>query len=185
VTLQIVVLAVVLCVASPAFAHAASGECNTRALPAGISRLLDSEFKGFRVQTLEDLDPYDRDLWTKSKLQACPGIATGRFLSADVENFALLLVPKASTLKGYEVVVFASSGREQNSQFRPLVVEREKEQSASNLVIYGLAPGVYADPEHVHRIQLRLDGLQLEKMEVSTTIYFWQGGYFSHLVTSQ
>jgi hypothetical protein len=174
------VLLVLLCIGSSA--QSGSHSCDASVLPSGVSELLKSHFEGWRIRTAEDMEEYDRQLWTKSKPDACPGITSGRFLSATKKTFVVLLVPKKPDLKGYKIIAFDQA--DSNGSFTPIVIEANTTQSAADLAIFQLPPGVYSDPDRTRRVRIELDGLQVERMEVSTTLYFWRSGHFEHLVTS-
>jgi hypothetical protein len=177
---SLALLLILSCTSSVAESRPAS--CDTTVLPHGISDLLNSRFEGWRIRTVEDMEPYDRQLWTKSEADPCPGITSGRFLSSTKQTFAVLLVPAKPDHKGYKIIAFdEADGR---GVFTPIIVLEDTTQSAVDLAIFRLPPGLYTDPDRSHRVRIQLDGLQVERMEVSTTLYFWRAGRFEHLVTS-
>lgn len=151
--------------------------CDMSALPRDISEVVNSRFVGWRIKTTADLEPYDRRLWIEGKGDACPGITSGHFVSWKKLTFAVLLVPDSPHRKGYKVVVFANLSK-------PTIVQDEQNPGGADPVIYRLPPGSYSDADGARTIRVRTDVLQVEKMEVSTTIYFWRDGHTGHLVTS-
>ena len=160
----------------------AMSSCSVAALPTGISNILTSQFPGWRIATLENLESYDRDLWIKSKPGKCPGITAGHFFNAHMKSFAVLLVPEDAHGKGYKVIAFKPIDGKGN--VKPVAVEESGTENASDVVIYRLPPGVFEDPDRTRRVRVQLDALQVEKMEVSTKLYFWQAGRFERLITS-
>ena len=108
-------LLILLCVGSSA--ESSPHSCDASVLPSGVSELLKSRFAGWRIRTAEDMEPYDRQLWTKSKPDACPGITSGRFLSSTKTTFAVLLVPEKPDLKGYKIIAFDQA--DSRSSFSP------------------------------------------------------------------
>jgi hypothetical protein len=174
-----ILLLILVCISS---AESSPQSCDVSVLPSGVSELLKSRFPEWRIRTAEDMEAYDRQLWTKSKPDACPGITSGRFLSSTKKTFVVLLVPGKPDLKGYKVIAFDQAAS--NSSFAPIVVEDNTTQGAADLAIFQLPPGIYTDPDRTRRVRIQLDGLQVERMEVSTTLYFWRSGHFEHLVTS-
>jgi hypothetical protein len=130
------VLLVLLCIGSSA--QSSSHLCDASVLPSGVSELLKSRFEGWRIRTAEDMEEYDRQLWTKSKPDACPGITPGRFLSATKKTFVVLLVPEKPDLKGYKIIAFDQA--DSNGSFTPVVIEDNPTQSAADLAIFQLAP---------------------------------------------
>jgi len=172
-----------LLTARAAFAEQSSPICAISVLPAGISEIVKSNFVGWRIKKTEDLDPYLQELWKKSKPNRCPGITSGHFLDMAKRTFAVLLVPETPDQKGYKVVVFAEpDGKLQTTQ--AIIVVDVKDQGGEDIVIYRLPPGVYSPPENDNRIRSHLDGLQVERMEVTTTVYFWRNNHFEGLRTS-
>jgi hypothetical protein len=158
-------------------------DCSTSVLPQGVSKILESSFADWRIRKFEDLDAYDQTLWEKNGPKECPGITSGNFLKKEDRVFALLLVPKVPGSKGYKVVVFSSL--EKGGKITPMVVEDVKDQDSSNVVIYRVPPGVYREPEETTGIQIKLDGIQVEKMEVGTMVYFWKNHRFEKIITSE
>jgi len=166
-----------------AFAEQGSSVCAINVLPGNLSEIVQTQFVGWRIKQTEDLESHLRQLWMKSKGNRCPGIASGHFLKMDKRTFAVLLVPEAPDQKGYKVVVFAEpDGKLQASQ--AIMVADVKDQSGEDIAIYRVPPGVYSSPENDNRIRSHLDGLQVERMEVTTTVYFWRNNHFDSLTLS-
>ncbi len=166
-----------------ASAQRTSPKCAVTTLPPEISEIVKSKFVGWRIKDTEDLEPYLRQLWKKSKQDTCPGIASGHFLVQAKRTSAVLLVPKIPDEKGYKVIVFAESDDKLQSPKAVSILD-VKDQDGEDIVIYRLPPGAYTSPENDNRIRIRLDGLQVERMEVTTTVYFWRNNHFESLTTS-
>jgi hypothetical protein len=164
-------------------AQTSKTKCEPTALPKDIAEALSTRYSDWKIKTVDDLESYDRELWLKDNTDKCPGIATGHFLNAASQDFALLLVPKVPDTNGYKVIVFAMPDGKASYEAR--VVAESKSQGSASMVIYAIPPGTYADAEGTRRVQIRLDSFQVEILEASATLYFWRSGQFHHLVTSE
>ena len=160
-----------------------SVKCNVNALPKSVSETLSSRYAEWKIKTVDDLESYDKELWLKNNPLDCPGIASGHFVDSGDQSFAVLLIPKEPDANGYKVIVFSKPDSE--SPYVPKVVAEAKSQNSASMVIYRVPPGTYSDAEQTRRVQIRLDSFQLEILEASATLYFWQGGRFQHLLTSE
>jgi hypothetical protein len=174
---------VLLFIIGAVYAQNASYDCSVDSLPKDISKALRTSFGGWRIQTVKDLDPYDQKLWKSKRLNECPGIANGNFFNRGNQAFALLLVPASVTgFTGYKLIAFSRSDK--NGHFFSTVIEDVKNQDSLNLAISRVPPGVYKEPEETKSIQIKTDGIQIEKIEVTTKVYFWRNNHFEYMITS-
>jgi len=185
-----ILLALVLvvgCATSPpgaATGHDAdSVNCGHGRLPIGVLQSLRTQFAGWRIKTFDDLEPYHRQLWTETRGNECPGIAVGRFLMDSVDVVCLLLVRDQPGKRGYKIVAF--SPRRDKSRPRVLVVEDEPSGNAAGVVLCRVAPGILSGVETTQPVRLVLDGLQVEELEVGSTLYYWKDGRFRHIRISE
>lgn len=94
----------------------------------------------------------------------------------------MLLVCRARGANGFMVIVFDLTNSKREAA--EIIVAHAENQSPAELVIFRAPPGVYTDPDRTRRIRILLDGVQLEKLEASSTVYFGRNGHFDHIVTS-
>lgn len=160
-----------------------SVKCDVNALPKSISETLSTSYAEWRVKTVDDLESYDRELWLKNNPHDCPGFTSGHFVDSTDRSFAVLLVPKEPDANGFKVIVFSKPDCQ--SPYIPRVIAESKSQNSASMVIYRVPPGTYSDAEQTRRVQIQLDSFQVEILEASATLYFWQGGRFQHLQTSE
>jgi hypothetical protein len=160
-----------------------SVKCDVNALPKSVSETLSSRYADWRIKTVDDLESYDRELWLKNNPHDCPGFTSGHFVGSTDRSFAVLLVSKERDANGYKVVLFSRS--DSQPPYVPKVIAESKSQNSASMVIYRVPPGTYSDAEHTRRVQIRLDSFQVEILEASATLYFWQGGRIQHLQTSE
>lgn len=158
-------------------------DCAQTVLPAEVSGWLKSRLPGWRIKTAEDLEAYHQKLWSENKQNACPGIASGHFVSATAKEFTLLLVRGGLEKSGYKVVAFIKTT--DTSAVTPTIVEDEKDQNSERVVIYRTAPGLYKDPENRRRVRIKRDGIVVEEMEAGASLHFWRSGRFEELITSE
>jgi hypothetical protein len=65
------------------------------------------------------------------------------------------------------------------------VIEDIKGETSTDVVIYEVPPGLYSEADEGEKTALiKLDGIQLEKMEVATVVYYWLNRHFESLITS-
>lgn len=181
--LRLVFFPLLSVVAGVSLAQQSTSNCDRRDLPVDVSGVLKTQFAGWRVKTIEDLDAYERKLWTHSKLKQCPGIAIGHFFNPTDQAVALLLVPEHRGSNGFKVVVF--SKLKGKLGVASTVIEESKDQLSTRIVIYRVPPGLYKDPENTRKVRITLDGIQVEEMEAGSSVYFWRNGRFENLLTSE
>lgn len=156
--------------------------CDAAVLPAPVNDLLKSKFAGWRPERLADLDGDDQKLWLEDHSKECPGIAIGRFESADDISYAVLLLIASAESGGYQLVVFS---KEVNADsYSVKVLERKKGKDYFAPVIYKVPPGKYAGLDASKSVLLKLDGVGVEWIEKSSLIYYWRAGHYLELWTS-
>jgi hypothetical protein len=156
----------------------ATGDACQHLLPAEVSRTLSEQFSGWIVQSSDRLSSSARVRWQAEKPLGCPGIAGGRFTSADTA-FAVLVV---------------GSG-ENNGQAKLLSVIRSDGAYHAN-VLEQISSGATNYFVHVAKVSQFLDAASARKFRVAATdsivlfdagtaeygveVYFWTGASFCH-----
>ena len=153
--------------------------CSTTRLPADANELLKTKFPLWRVKLISDLEGYDRQLWLENHAKECPGIAIGHFESSKNLSFAALLISKAKTNSGYEIVVLSASGPGNTYSSKIL----EQGQGADGLVISVAAPGQYSDFENTETAKSKVDGIYVQWIEKAAILYYWSSGQYHKLQT--
>ena len=141
--------------------------------------MLDQRFSDSRPKVLSDLRGYDKKLWLKMRSKECPGIAVGHFESSDRLAYAVLLVPKAADKAGYKILVLSKLSRE----YAATLLDQSKGTDES-LVISKVPPGRYSEFGDEKSVRLRLDGVNVEWLEKSSTLYHWSKGKYQNIPTS-
>ena len=152
--------------------------CSLTRLPNAASELLKTEFPLWRAKQISDLEAYDRQLWIEEHPKECPGIAIGYFEGSEQLAYAVLLIPKKESIRGYKIVVLNELG----SAFSAKVLEQG--QSSEGLVISVAAPGQYSDFENTEAANLKADGIYVQWIEKAALLYYWSGGRYHKLQTS-
>jgi hypothetical protein len=168
--------------ASMAFGQGAVEKCVSGVLPRGVAERLTSDYSEWRIKSSGDLHPSDRGLWMAQNGGACPGIASGHFMRARASEFAVLMVPKMPDQRGFVVLVFSISERKRWNA--PIVLRRETNQGSAGVVVYRLPPGEYYSAYEERKVKIKLDGIQVETIEATATLYFWSINHFEELLTS-
>jgi hypothetical protein len=156
--------------------------CGEAALPAPINDLLKSKFAGWRPERTSDLYPDDQKFWSEKHPKECPGIAAGHFESADTVSYAVLLVPAAKQRSGFQIIAFSEGPKTDAYSMKVLEQAEGKDQFAP--VIYKVPPGKYVGFDDTKSVRLKLDGINVEWIEKSSYIYYWWGGRYHRIWTS-
>jgi len=122
-------------------------------LPSGIVNNLKKTYRNWNIQSIENLDNYDKDLWNKSKSGNCPGVISGHFVSEDFLSYAVLLVPKPPTKDGYKVVVFLRYDK--NKIIKPTILTESEDQVKERQVIWVAPKGEYSSVDGTEKIRLK------------------------------
>jgi hypothetical protein len=146
---------------------------------------LKEKFPGWRAKTLSDLGEDDHRLWLQAHPKQCPGIAAGHFNGTDT-SFALLLVRESNSAGGYKLVV-ATPGPSINGYsegYSFALLDHNDTQSAAGMVISKVKPGKYSDFGRTKTITTQLDCINVEWIEAAAELYYWTGGQYKTLQTS-
>jgi hypothetical protein len=147
-----------------------------RQLPAPIVACLARDFPGQAVVSAQDLSPEDRQLWRKLHGDACPGVASGRFLSPSRDAYAVVLSRKAGK-RLYETLVVYEL---RNGACRKHVLVQDALTTTPS-VVYRLAPGRYDDPESGESFTSRLAVIAYAHLESEALLFHWDGRRFVSL----
>ena len=166
----------------PITAAQASAMCGEVPIPAPVSRLLRAKFSQWRPERVSDLDGDDRRSWSDEHQKDCPGIAVGHFESTGKLSYAVVLVPISGAHSGYRIVVFSESPTADAYKWLLLEQKYGKDQFAP--AISKEAPGKYLGLDRSKSVLLKLDGINVEWIEKSSVLYYWRGGHYRRLWTS-
>lgn len=155
--------------------------CGNQQLPRKVDQILNQQFRDWRPKLFSDLSSDDQRVWNESHPRACPGIVSGHFEAADRMAYALLLVPTSPHGSGSKVSVISQVS--QGYAVRLLVQDVGSEPD-SGLVISKARAGAYSDFEDGRTIHLKLEGVEVEWLEKSSTLYYWSNGRYRSIATS-
>jgi hypothetical protein len=141
--------------------------------------VLDQRFPGWRPKVLSDLHDYDKKLWLEMHPKECPGIAEGHFESSDRLAYAVLLVPKAADRAGSKIIVLGKAAGE----YAVRLLDQAK-GTDDGLVISKAPHGRYSEFGDAKSVRLTLDGVNVEWLEKSSTLYYWSKGKYQNIPTS-
>jgi hypothetical protein len=160
----------------------AQDPCAEGNLPAGVATLLAKRFPAWKVEKPDDFDAYYRKLWLKAHPNECPGIAIGHFFSDRHLSFAVLLISRASEMSGYKLVTIVEGA---GGSYQARVLEGVDKSPPTPVVLEAVPPGQYSDAEGGTRARITLDAIQAEQLEAGAILYYWRGGRFRRLITSE
>jgi hypothetical protein len=159
---------------------AQSGRCDL--LPSQAKVLLDQRFPDWRPKHLSDLSGYDKKLWLETHPKGCPGIAVGHFEQPDRVGYAVLLIPKSGHTASYKIIVLSKGSDEY--AVRLLDHAEGTTYSDSGLVISKEPHGTYSEFGDTKSVRLKLDGVNVEWLEKSSVLYYWEHGKYRSIQTS-
>jgi hypothetical protein len=151
-------------------------------LPSDAQLLLEQRFPEWRPKVLSDLSGYDRKLWLETHPKDCPGIAVGHFEQPDRVAYAVLLVPKSGHTASYKIIVLSKASNEY--AVRLLDHAEGSTDSDSGLVISKEPHGRYSGFDETKSVRLKFDGVNVEWLEKSSVLYYWSGGKYRSIQTS-
>ncbi len=154
--------------------------CRSDLLPAPAWLILQRQFPEWRPKRFSDLIPDDQRLWQQAHMKDCPGISSGHFESDDSIAYAVLLVPKSGDRTSYKLAMLSQTSGHYNIR----LLDAGKDAGALSLVISKVPPGAYSAFENTQTIRLRRDGLNVEWLEKSSTLYYWTRGRYRSIATS-
>jgi len=147
-------------------------------LPLQAKGLLDQRFPDWRPKYLSDLSGYDKKLWLETHPKECPGIAVGHFEQPDRAGYAVLLVPKSGHTASKIIVLSKGS-----DEYAVRLLDHA-EGSTSGLVISKEPHGTYSEFGDTKSVRLKLDGVNVEWLEKSSVLYYWEHGKYRSIQTS-
>lgn len=156
--------------------------CGLGSLPTGVQELLNSKYHDLRPKTLSDLAEDDQKLWLASNPHSCPGVAVGGFEERSHRGYAILLVPKSGADGEYKLVVVAQ--HEASAEYHVSLLTHGSNTPNSGLVISRVPPGKQTGFDESKSVTLRRDGINLEWLEKGSLLYYYSGGSYRELQTS-
>lgn len=150
-------------------------------VPPRVAEQLHGKFPDWRIKRASDLGPDDRALWLHAHPKECPGAITGHFKRAQATSYAVLLVPESNPTAGYKLIV--ASGNDSHEYSFDLL-DHNDTQGAAGMVISRTKPGKYSDFEQTESVTIKLDSIDVEWIEKGAVLYYWNGGQYQTLQTS-
>ncbi|HEX6879906.1 MAG TPA: hypothetical protein VF135_06055 [Terriglobales bacterium] len=156
---------------------AATTAC-TNQLPKPVSEAIQKKWQGWQIVDVADLRADDQTLWRKTHGTACPGVAVGHFEGSST-SYAVTLFRHKNGLEQVLLVIKP----EAHGDSRVYVLS--KPQNVAYLsVIHKLSPGTYDDGEG-GKVRIRRDAIAYEAIEAGNISYYFEGGKFRSLQTSE
>jgi hypothetical protein len=158
--------------------------CRDASLPSDAQLLIVKKFPDWRPKNVSDLSADDQQLWLQAHPKECPGIAVGHFEEPDSLSYAILLVPKSDVDGGYKIIVLSNATTADGYALRLLDRAEGQGSSSSGLVLSKVPPGGYSDFEETKSVRLKLDAVSVEWIEKAEVLYYWSGGKYQTIQTS-
>ena len=161
---------------SPSPAAASGGAC---ALDAKLRAELEKRYGTSRVLSQADLYEDERALYRKDHGPACPGIARGKFFSADERPATALLLMDVGPKAGVKLVV----ARPATTTW--VFFEVEDLEKGSTAVIWKEGPGTYdGTPYDDKKLTSKNDVIALTGYESWQRVFIWTGTKFEYVQTT-
>lgn len=103
----------------------------------------------------------------------------GNFVD-NVGDYALNVIQKRG-LKIFQQVLYV---RKVHSEYKAVVVSPSSEIDVVS-VIRKFSPGKYRSATSGESISIKTDTIGVSEIDAGTTVYYWNGTQFSHIVTSE
>lgn len=177
-----ILLAVIVVALTPVSLPQTTDSCRDARLPAQAQQSLTKKFPDWRPKSLSDLGADDLQLWLKASPKECPGVAAGHFEDPHRLGYAVLLVPKSGSTRGYRITVLredVSSGA-----YAAIVLDQSDVDSSESMVISTVPAGTYSDFERTKSVRLKLDSVNVEWIEKASLLYYWSRGKYRTIQTS-
>jgi hypothetical protein len=170
----------ILAFSNPILGQSSSSFCSESVIPSEMLKQVKSIFPGWRIKTVEDLEPNHQIMWRENRFLDCPGIVKGNFQGTHNLGFGIMLVQDLHEGKGFKVIVMTQPGR--NAKPKLTVLRDEKDLDPERFVIYQAPKGNYSDPDNKEKINIQYDGIYLEDLEMGSTLFFWKDKHFEKWV---
>src|SRR5947209_10238715 len=170
-------LSIVILALAPVSYGQTKNACRAASLPPAAAAVLDEKYPDWRIKNVTDLVADDQVLWAKAHPKDCPGISSGHFEESDRVTYAVLMVPKAKTRRGYKIIVLKESPSG-GSYAAKLLDQANGEYSDSGLVISKATPGKYSDFYGSTEVHVKLDSILVEWIEKASVLYYCTNGKY-------
>ena len=158
------------------------GPCDASRLPGKATKLLESRYPTWKIETLGDLGEDYKKMWLDKHERDCPGLASGQFHGkGKAESYVALLLPRDSNKHGFKVIVLTQTG---NGIFSAIVLENSTGPTSTPVVVSRVGPGKYFDAARWKDMQIDTDSIFVEQLEVAGRLYYWKEGRFTKITTS-
>ena len=158
---------------------ASAKECGENALPVAAQKVLSQHFTGWKVVTVSDLTPDDKQIWSETYGDACPGIVEGNFTGKGRRQFGVTLIRRDNSRIRQALVLLNPTDR----VYVDKVLLEPSDATIPNVVVK-FPPGTYSDAERTRSVRTRFDGIALIQLEASGTLFYKTKDGFSRLVFS-
>ena len=153
----------------------AQNRCGGDIWPEPVRQILKNKYSDWRPVNIEDLSAEHQQYWLHSLSGAdCPGLAAGHFESKTSLSYALSLMPKQPGGLGLRIIVIRKG---KGGIYQDMLLEKV-DVAVNPYVVYSVPPGTYYTTEEAEKVQLELDGFQVERMEAAAVLYFWEKGIY-------
>jgi hypothetical protein len=147
-------------------------------VPETLARTINRSYESWRIVELDSLSPEQRLKWRKKQTTACPGVVLGRFKPGYGQIYAVLLWKRSDNVILNTLVLIDKRGK--------IVSVLEKSVEADALaVLRRVPPGIYKDAEQISKVRTPMDSVSYEVPGAGAILYYWKGGKFNSIVTSE
>lgn len=151
----------------------AVAQCSEK--PSAVDTYLRAH-PGWLIVAVSDLPDDDKALWNSYHSGLCPGMAAVASDGADRDSYALALL-RRSNGKLVEQLVLLNGSVEQ------LLVKPG--EVVSPFVVYRIGPGNYVDHATGKKVSIAHDSIVYEKMESTSTQFYFVNGKLHSLLASE
>jgi hypothetical protein len=134
--------------------------------PASVLHEISLRLPHWRIVTVADLSPDDRQLWSEHHPGECPGFVEGRFTGSRNSSFAVTVIREGE--HGLEQMLVL--GEPARSSYRLRTLSGASQAAVPN-VLLRFPPGQYRDAMRQRSMRCRFDAIAYLKLEASGSLY--------------
>jgi len=131
------------------------------------------------IVSLNDLQADDQKLWKEKGNGLCPGLATVRLSQTNAKSYAVALLRTDGNVKEEKLVLLSRSESKYKEQ--SLV---DPVSTVNPFVVYRVGPGKSYDAKKRKYVHLNSDSIVFEKLESTSTSFYYVDGKLRSLVGS-
>jgi hypothetical protein len=148
-------------------------------LPPQLGAALHAKYPDMKVVELQDLHADDQQIMKDAHAAECPGVARGNF-DGTGQSYAVTLFAKGTDLRQMLVII----GPDSLKTAPRIRVLDDAGPTARLAIVRRLPPGPLESVDG-HKVMAKYDALAYETLEAAVAVFYFSGGKFLDVITSE